>query len=197
MTEAAAAPTTALLGVWTPWAQVLCGPCEYAGFKANPTLAANHTKRLQALTPKVRTAEIEQPDGLLLGRCTECRCPCWVRDDVALLQRVGFVTSDLDWVGPLGWALQQTGGMCAALVFSAAGHEIVVTAMDGAFYIGEYASQEWDEPLRAWQSEPFYTDGTLKAVPALSKLATECARQVIEFVRAPAATLADATAVTL
>jgi hypothetical protein len=42
-----------------------------------------------------RTADVERPDVELIATCDECRCACWARDDVALLQQVGFRSSDL------------------------------------------------------------------------------------------------------
>ena len=183
--------TKARNGVWTPWAQVLCVECEYAALKSSPR-GQSYEKRFKAVTAMARTAEVEQPKGLLLASCDECQCSCWARKDVALLQQVGFKASDLDWEGPFGWTLQQTGGMCAALVFSTDGRQIVVTAMDGEFYIGEYTHVEgeedsWDQPLRSWQSASLYEDGVLKDPPTLGVLADECARKAIDFIRNPKA----------
>jgi hypothetical protein len=137
-----------------------------------------------------RTAEVERADGDLLGSCDVCRCACWVRTDVALLQRVGFKASDLDWDGPFGWSLQQTGGMCAALVFTTEGREVVVTAMDGDFFIGEYTCVEgddpnWNEPIRQWQSASLYEGDDMKSAELLEAMVEECARKAIEFVRSP------------
>ena len=171
-------------GAWAPWAQVLCVECEYASLKGG-SRGESYPRRLKAVATMARTVEVEKPEGNLLGSCSECRCACWVRDDVALLQQVGFKSSDLDWEGPFGWALQQTGGMCAALVFTADDREIVVTAMDGSFYIGEYTPpvEEWNNPNRSWESESLYRDDEMKAQGDLDALIEQCARKVIEFVR--------------
>ena len=174
-------------GAWTPWAAVLCVECEYADLKSS-SRGEIYARRLTVVTALPRTLDVEQPEGDLLGSCNSCRCPCWVRDDVALLQQVGFKASELNWEGPFGWALQQTGGMCAALVFETDGRQIVVTAMDGTFYIGEYAhidgeEDSWDRVLRTWESASLYDDGEMKDVPALTVMVEECARKAIEFIR--------------
>lgn len=173
-------------GVWTPWAQVLCVECDYAALKNSPR-AQHYDKHLQAVTAMNRTAEVACPEGNLLGVCDTCRCKCWVRTDVALLQQVGFKSAELDWEGPFGWALEQTGGMCAALVFSTETREVVVTAMDGDFFVGEYAraaedEERWIDALRTWQSESFYRDDAMKATGDLAALVEQCARKAIEFV---------------
>jgi hypothetical protein len=178
-------------GAWTPWARILCVECEYAVLK-DSSRGQSYATRFKAVTAMERTAEVARPDGNLLASCDECRCTCWVRDDVALLQQVGFKSSDLDWEGPFGWALQQTGGMCSALVFTTEGREIVVTAMDSEFFIGEYAcvdgeASEWNESIRRWKSESLYEDDELKDTRALEAMVDECARKVIEFIRQPIA----------
>src|SRR6185295_565135 len=179
--------TKARNGVWTPWAQVLCIECDYRALKNSGDHADRYAKHLHALESKDRTAEVPREDGNQLGYCDTCRTRCWARSDVALLQQVGFRSSDLDWDGPFGWSLQQTGGMCAALVFTIDGREIVVTAMDGFFYVGEYARAEgadsdWDSPIRTWQSGPFGEADT-----QLAALVEQCAGTVIEWLRAPKA----------
>lgn len=178
------ATTKARNGVWTPWAQVLCDECDYVGLKGTPALSPAYWERYKALIAKARTAEVEQPDGDQLGACNECRCPCWVRADVALLQQVGFKTAELDWEGPFGWALEQTGGMCAALVFTTDEREVVVTAMDGEFLIGVYKragaeDERWMDALRTWQSDPLYQDGAMKTAAELATLVDVCALAVL------------------
>jgi len=69
----------------------------------------------------------------------------------------------------------------------------VVTAMDGEFYVGEYALEDegWENQLRSWQSSSLYVgEGRgrpMKEDAALAILVEECARQAIEFIRNPAA----------
>lgn len=175
-------------GTWTPWASVLCVECEHTELKDGPS-GQHYKTRLAAVSKMERTEEVTRPDGQLCATCDKCRCQCWVRDDVALLQQVGYETSDLDWEGPFGWALQQTGGMCAALVYTTEDREIVVTAMDGYFYIGEYplTNPEWDHATRSWKSASFYEGRELK-ISGLADLVSECAHKVIEFVRSAAPT---------
>ena len=190
--HAAPAPLKARLGVWTPWAFVLCVECDYIGLKdsqrANEPRYAAH---LKVLASTDRTAEFVRPaGGDLLATCDTCQCRCWVRSDVALLQQVGLKSSELDWEGPFGWGMEQTGGMCAALVFSTEGREIVVTAMDGDLFVGEYAESEndddrWTDAIRTWQSASIYEGDEMKAQQTLDVLVAECARKAIEFVRNP------------
>ncbi len=182
--------STARNGVWTPWAQVLCVECDYTGLKDSPR-AQHYAKHLTAVSAMARTAEVARPEGDLMGVCDNCRCKCWVRQDVALLQQVGLKSSDLDWEGPFGWSLEQTGGMCAALVFSTEGREIVVTAMDGEFFVGEYENtddedERWNEHTRMWKSESLYDGDELKAASALEAMVEECARKVIALVHSTA-----------
>jgi len=177
-------------GVWTPWAEVLCVECDYAALKNSPR-AQHYAKRLAAVAAMARTEEVARPEGDLMGVCNDCRCKCWVRKDVALLQQVGYKASELDWEGPFGWSLEQTGGMCAALVFATEGREIVVTAMDGEFFVGEYENtddedERWSTHIRTWTSASLYEGDELKDASALAVLVDACARQVIAFVRSRA-----------
>jgi hypothetical protein len=188
-------PTTATVtkarnGVWTPWARVLCVECDYAALKDSPR-AAHYDKHLQAVAAMNRTEEVPQPDGHELATCDTCRCPCWTRTDVALLQQVGLRSSDIDWEGPFGWELEQTGGMCCALVFETEGREVVVTAMDGEFFVGEYKlvdeddDDRWTDPLHTWKSESLYAGEDLRPSAELGALADQCARKVVDFIRHP------------
>jgi hypothetical protein len=188
-----AAPTTAYNGVWTPWSLVLCVECDYAGLQGTPR-AQHNAKHFEIVSKMDRAAKIVRSEGNLLGTCNNCQCKCWVRADVALLQAVGFNTSGLvDREGPFNWALQQTGGMCAALVFQADSREIVVTAMDSHFFVGEYKripddspEEPWIDAIRTWQSETLYADDELRPSAELAAIAEQCARKVIDFVRDPA-----------
>lgn len=174
----------ARLGAWTPWAQVLCNECDYVGLKSSPS-AQTFASRLQKLAAMDRAKEVEQPDSeVLIGTCDGCGCACWVRDDVALLQRVGRRASDL---GYPGFTLQQTGGMCAALSVEAGGHMICLTAMDGGFMLGDYVmvgDEWWDHLIRTWDSGQLYEDGAWKDVEGAID---ECARKAIEFIQHPEA----------
>lgn len=180
----------ALHGVWTPWSLVLCVECDYAALKDSPR-EQHYAKRLQTLTAMDLTAEVERPEGHLIGVCATCHRECWVRDDVALIQQVGFKASEMDWEGPFGWALEQTGGMCAALVFTTDDREVVVTAMDGEFFVGEYKlvgdddDDRWTTPIRKWQSTTLYRDDALKPMSELTAMVEECAHKVIDLIRNP------------
>lgn len=177
-------------GVWTPWAQVLCLECDHTALRQG-VRAQTYAQHFASLSKMDRTAEVPRPEGDRLATCDACRCPCWVRDDVALLQSVGYKSSDMDWTGPFSWSLQQTGGMCAALRFECDNRQIVVTAMDGCFLVGAYAATDegWEEPLgHRWESPPFSHDGDDKSDDDLDAMATECARQVLAIVRAKGTT---------
>jgi hypothetical protein len=179
----------ARVGVWTPWAQVLCVECDYAALQGSER-AKSYSRHMESIAAMPRTAEVTCPEGNMAAMCDTCHCQCWVRDDVALLQRVGFASSDLDWEGPFGWALQQTGGMCAALVFSTEGREVVVTAMDGMFLVGEYerakdSEESWATPLHTWESMHFYRDHEMCGPDELTALVMECTRKAIAMVRNP------------
>jgi len=183
--------TKARNGVWTPWSLVLCVECDYAALKDGPR-ATHYDKHLQAVAAMNRTEEVEHPEGHQLGVCNICHCACWVRNDVALLQQVGFSSSDLDWEGPFSWQLQQTGGMCCALVFQTDDREVVVTAMDGEFFVGEYRriaddsnEEPWIDAIRTWQSDSLYRDDEMKPAAELGVMVEACARKAIEFIRNP------------
>lgn len=182
--------TTARNGVWTPWAFVLCVECDYAGLKDSGR-SETYARHLAALASMNRTQEVDRPDGDLMGTCDVCKCRCWVREDVALIQQVGYKTTELDEEGPFGWGLEQTGGMCAALVFTASGREIVVTAFDGEFCVGEYnvtddEDERWSDHTRLWTSSSLYDGGETKDAATLAAMVEECAKKVIEFVHTSA-----------
>jgi hypothetical protein len=175
-------PTKARLGAWTPWAQVLCNECDYACLKSTQTFEA----RREQLASMDRSEEVAQPDpDSLAGTCDSCGRPCWVRDDVALLQQVGRRAGEL---GAAGFVLEQTGGMCAALSAEAGDRRICLTAMDGGFMLGEYelnrGEEWWEHLVRTWDSGQIYEDGAWKGVEGAIE---ECARKVVEFIHHPAA----------
>lgn len=181
---------TARVGMWTPWASVLCAVCDYDALQGTER-ATSYAAHFAAVSKMQRDALVTRPDGDLEATCDKCKCACWVRDDVALLQAVGFAAAGLDWNGPFGWELQQTGGMCAALVFTTGfSREVVATAMDGWFVLGEYvqsAESYWDRPLRMWESAPICDSESHELVSdaRLAQLVGECARQATEFIHNP------------
>lgn len=194
-------PTLARDGVWTPWAQVLCVECDYQYALKNPRWQTSHPGRWQALCKLDRTALITQSEGDELGTCDGCDCPCWVRFDVAMCQRVGHAYGDISWEmddvrGT--FSLDQTGGMCCAATFTITNDDdvamavVVLTAMDGFFYVGTYKRTdepmdepiEWNEALAQWESASYFMDdGEYKSGAELDAMVTECANKVIEFVR--------------
>jgi len=92
-------------GVFTPWAQILCVAC-------NNALVAQGDARAR----EMKTPEVEGQHNATCDTCgIDVRVP---RDDVAVCQRFARET---------GMELWQTGGMCVAAGFAAAGREILVT----------------------------------------------------------------------
>lgn len=195
---------TARDGVWTPWAQVLCVECDYQYGLKNPRWQTSHPGRWEALCKLDRTALIEQPDGDALAKCDECHCDCWVRFDVAMCQTVGLTYGDLAWEMDdvrAGFQMEQTGGMCCAATFPITNDDdvamavVVVTAMDGNFYVGSYVRTdepmnepiEWNDQVDSWASPSFYVEGLSgepESYDVLAAMITECANHVIEQVRA-------------
>lgn len=180
----AATSPKARLGIWTPWAQVLCMECEYAGLKVtlqrNPGAHQVITSRFKRLASVSRPKKVSQPDvETLLGTCDDCGCTCWVPDDVALLQRIGRKVADL---GCTRFGMEQTGGMCAALSFETKGCRILITAMDGGFVISEQLGERGD-PGRSWESDELYDFEVhdWKAEAVLVSAIEECARKALEF----------------
>lgn len=142
-------------GVWTPWAQVLCLVCDYA--LQTPETRALYPNRKQRPDPEALVAD-EDKGGAPPAVCDECGVACWVRSDVALLQAIGYATDDCD---DLCWHMEQTGGMCAALVAPVAGHEIVLTVDGDAISGGLYADVGEDD--ERWVDE---IEGSTFTTPA-------------------------------
>lgn len=167
-------------GCFTPWAAIVCLGCDKKGLEETPG-RAHYEKRLAKLRALDAEALVDCPEGDLLAMCDTCREPCWVRADVAILQRLGYRISELDWEGPHGWRIAQTGGMCAALIMTTtvtpANREIVATAMDGPLYIGEYDSEEWVDPIRSEEIE----SSTDRDPDALREAIDCAARTMIEW----------------
>ena len=173
-------------GVWTPWAAILCVACEQVVLDARP---AHYGKRRAFLATLDVAAHVAPSEGELLAKCDTCRCACYVEAEVALLQRIGFAASERAWEhGTVGVALEQTGGMCAALVLTdrARGVQVVVTGLDGNFVIGRYAVENpdeatWDEPLDVAETAPYYEGGTLADASTLTALVSEVACIAVQF----------------
>lgn len=159
-------------GIWTPWAQVLCAPCH----------AADSTSPVQV----DRAVLVLRPDGQRMATCDQCQARCWVRDDVALLQRLGRRISALGPAWAAAWRLEQTGGMCAALVVTSGTRDVVAVAQDDQYDVGEYevdpgGETYWDESLRSWSSSSFYEDGDPVDEATLGAAVTACAREMVRW----------------
>lgn len=164
MTEAAAAqaaPTLARYGLWTPWAEVLCLPCDYEVHADQ--IAARGRERAADPGKLLTAAEYygDRIDAAYYGggggapaTCDRCQAACWVRHAVTLLQRLRFALGEATWDDDTipGAELRQTGGMCSALVLTVHGREIVATDAEGertpeGLYLGVYADEEWTEAI--------------------------------------------------
>jgi hypothetical protein len=120
-----------IAGVWTPWAQILCRACH-------DSLPSDATAKR-----KINWPEGEKAEGDDLCLCTECGRSIWVAADIAQLARLHT---------NVGGELEQTGGMCAALVIPRGDKgTVVVTNLDGPLSIGRYAPGEWEEGAEAEQ----------------------------------------------
>ena len=112
-------------GVWTPWAEVLCRNC--------------HDKLGDDVTAK---RKVKWPEGKREGDgqgiCSRCAAAVWVNAEIALLTRLRAL---------VGGDLEQTGGMCAALVIGRTQDDgrVVVTNMDAPICVAIFAPGEWEE----------------------------------------------------
>lgn len=145
-------------GIWTPWASVLCFPCHGPAFKRGP----NEIR--QMADPEMAEHSAKQPcrPGESAGRCDKCGEGVWVRDDVGLLQRIQ---------SEIGGELQQTGGMCAALMVGTPdGRLLCFSALDGPICMGLYPSEdsfyegETDDDDAGWWDFDDTPEGEAQAV---------------------------------
>lgn len=124
-------------GVWTPWAEALCPDCHR-------TVTDAQAQRIQV------RLDADEPlyDTPTQGLCTTnpgedrrgCGAPIWLPPDVAPLTRIKAHFP--------GAELEQTGGMCSALLIPSTpdGPVVIVTALDGPILMSTYASREaWQE----------------------------------------------------
>lgn len=124
--EGKAGQMSLIAGVWTPWADVLCRVCHDA-------LDADVTAKREIKWP-----EGEKREGDAPGWCTSCGRAIWVQEDIAQLTRLRKLVGSGE--------MEQTGGMCAALVFPRAdGGVVVVTNLDEPLFIGRFATSDWTE----------------------------------------------------
>lgn len=127
-------------GIWCPWAQVLClachGPVIKRGGPMGDVVISDWDRR---------EIPVEPSEGEGIGSCDKCHRPCLVRDDVALLCQVRDALAQIGDAPAMH--LEQTGGMCAALVGGNSTRTVVVSAMDGPF-VGVYnvgVEGDWGE----------------------------------------------------
>jgi len=127
----------ALPGIWTPWAQVLCYPCHGI---SGPVTSTD-------LPEREGVAGSDTEWGESRCKCDDCGSPIWIRSDAGALALLRDLCS-ADTESPVSAALWQTGGMCSALCIrnSKPGPMVIVSALDGPYCLGLYASDEaWDD----------------------------------------------------
>lgn len=145
MTTATEAPT-ALPGIWTPWAAVLCYRCH--GSTRRTAKPITNDVILQNMDLRQGIPEGDFDWGETITECDRCQENVWVMGDAGLL---GSLRPLLRKASPGVCAeLQQTGGMCAALDVYANNDEgyprVVITCLDGPFFIARYDSAaQWDD----------------------------------------------------
>ena len=143
--------------VFTPWAQLLCIPCNNA---------IDHVAR--------RHIELCEVDAELANvRCDRCNQPAFCdREDVVLCQRVVDAAQTIGGDDGSAITLWQTGGMCVAAGYSNGRYEMLVT--DGEEYsvesqvalLGVYELDEDECP-----GDMIYTaEGAVRDVAAKARL---------------------------
>jgi len=121
----------AVAGIWTPWAQTLCVPCH------------NGTKGQSTLRPFApREPHESERRGAL---CDTCGCEITLDADVAVL---GWLRRRL-----CGGRLEQTGGMCSALVYPRPDGRVIVATVDGAAVVAYVY-----ETMEAWTEQEGETE---------------------------------------
>ena len=114
--------------IWCPWAEVLCYSCHgstFNGYGETIVMSDPEFAEYSALQPK-------QPEQGA-GWCDRCGCEAWVPEPLDTLQRIR---------NKVGGQLDQTGGMCSALIVSddiyGDAPHFFVTALDGPIVVGSY-----------------------------------------------------------
>jgi hypothetical protein len=139
------------LGIWTPWALVLCYDCHGPTFGSR-TISAEEMK-------KESEARVESPEGIPPCKCSECGRLVVVegRSDVQLL---GALRDRLNVHSGANAKLEQTGGMCAAMSLNLGAGSILVTDneeyeedAEPSFYICFYRSDRWGEDVAVYTTE--------------------------------------------
>ena len=105
-----------LTGIFTPWAELLCIPCNNACVDSIPQARTVHTDH----------AESNPTEGH--ARCDRCDAAVYCeREDVVLCQRVRDAAMTIGGDDGSAIELQQTGGMCVAAGYSTDRHELLIT----------------------------------------------------------------------
>src|SRR5262249_25059946 len=68
--------------------------------------------------------------------CTKCGAHIWVHEDIAQLTRIRALA---------GGEMEQTGGMCSALVYYREDRTVVVTNMDYDLAVAVFQPKAWEE----------------------------------------------------
>lgn len=161
--------TTALPGIWTPWATVLCYSCH------GPT-----RRTAREITSEVVFKNSEPREGLPEGdhdwgesvaNCDGCGNRIWVMGDAGLLGSLRAMLRGAN--SDVRAELQQTGGMCAALeVYSDSSYDddegyprVVITCLDGPFFIARYdGAAQWEDGTHSGEIQTAPRDAQLSEI---------------------------------
>lgn len=94
----------AKVGIWTPWAKVICEDCHTKNVEAKRQDAIEQDDRTNASRP------IELREGNAITFCDDCGDPIQVRKDVAYEHNLVQVLQERG----IEATMDQTGGMCSA-----------------------------------------------------------------------------------
>ena len=184
MTTATEAPT-ALPGIWTPWATVVCYRCH--GPSKKTARAITNDVILKNSEPRQGIPEGDFDWGETITDCDLCAKSIWVMGDAGLL---GSLRPLLQKAAPSAHTeLQQTGGMCAALDVYEDGKQsyprVIVTCLDGPFFIARYESAAmYEEGMHSGELQTAPRDAQLSEVVTMTLAALESPPGVSEPLRA-------------
>jgi hypothetical protein len=130
----------AVLGVWTPGAEILCFACHGPLWLFSKDKVPNYET---VCSP--RPAKEEYP-GIWekAGKCDRCGEPVWLSEELADEQAVVLAIRAMELPGVTA-AMQQTGGMCSAASAYFGGKMVLVTVdeEDPTFFcVGLYENEE-------------------------------------------------------
>jgi hypothetical protein len=150
-------------GIFTPWAELLCIPCN------NKEAESGHYSSAKTIIDSARFSNPAQGNAT----CGSCGIAVYCeREDVVLCQRVCDAAVTIGGDDGSAIDLQQTGGMCVAAGYSTDHHELLITESEDhpqgseAMLLGVYEIDEDGEP-----GNPIYSaTGTVWDAAARARL---------------------------